>query len=40
MTAVIMVGIGGYGVFYGNPYLLSTVWDGDQNACGLSVTTA
>jgi len=29
MTVVIMVGIAGYGVFYGNPFLLSTAWDGD-----------
>lgn len=40
MTVVVLVGIAGYGVFYGNATLITTLWDSDSNACGLSTLTA
>lgn len=34
-----MVGTAGYGLLYGDPYLLITTWDADENGCGYNETT-
>ena len=34
-----MVGTAGYGFLYGDPYLLITTWDADENGCGYNETT-
>ena len=34
-----MVGVSGYGLTYGDPYLLLTTWDYDGNGCGYNKTT-
>jgi len=34
-----MAAVTGYGLLYGNPYLLLTTFDADGNGCGLNQTT-
>jgi len=34
-----MVGVSGYGLTYGDPKLLLTLWDADANGCGYNTTT-
>lgn len=34
-----MVAVSGYGLTYGNPKLLLTLWDADRNGCGYNTTT-